>query len=65
MREELYKIKGYFYYKNDIVGKDGRKEEVSSFIYSILALLENKNKIDIYQSIRIYLNKLLEIFKLI
>ena len=65
LREELYKIKGYFYYKNDIVGKDGRKEEVSSFIYSILALLENKNKIDIYQSIRIYLNKLLEIFKLI
>ena len=63
LKNQLIKIKGYFYSKNDIVGHDKRKEEVCSFIYSLKALLENNNNIAIYKSISIYLNKLLEIFQ--
>ena len=41
--QELYGIKGYFHNKNDIVGYADRKEEVNSFIYSLLALFINKH----------------------
>ena len=61
LKKNLYDIKGYFYYIDDLVV---RKNKVISFIYSLLALLQNKKKNNIDKPICIYLYKLLEIFKL-